>query len=83
MKKTIFSSSIEKKEQFKCDGYHVNPTEIEEFLNKLNGVQQSCIVPIPDVQNEFIPAAVIVKTDKSTCTEEFIYNSVLSKNSRV
>lgn len=68
-----------KKEQFKCCGYHVSPTELEQFLDKISGVKQSCVVPIPDIKSEFLPAALIVKTENSTCTEESIYNAVLSK----
>ncbi|XP_055309666.1 probable 4-coumarate--CoA ligase 1 [Sitodiplosis mosellana] len=65
-----------KKELFKCYDYHVMPTEIEEFLNKIDGVQQSCVVPIPNPKCGYIPAAVIVKTNHSTCNERSIYDAV-------
>lgn len=42
-------------------------------------VQQSCVVPIPDLQNENIPAAFVVKAKNSTITEKDIYNAALSK----
>lgn len=35
-----------KKEVFKYCGFPVTPSEIEEFLNELDGVEDSCVVPI-------------------------------------
>ncbi|XP_031634448.1 4-coumarate--CoA ligase 2-like [Contarinia nasturtii] len=67
-----------KKELFTCNGYHVMPAEIEGFLNNLDGIQQSCVVPIPDLQSGNIPAALIVKNKESTCNEDFIYASALN-----
>lgn len=65
-----------KKQRFKSCGNLVSPIEIEEFLNKIDGVKLSCLVPIPDPSGDFLSAAVIVKTVNSTCTEEGIYNAV-------
>lgn len=67
-----------KKEMFKCGGIHVTPAEIEAFLNAIEGIQQSCLVPIPDPEYDFLPAAVIVKADSSNCTEQSIYDAVSS-----
>lgn len=69
-----------KKEVFKCFGHPVTPSEIEKHLNMLEGVKQSCVVPIPHQSLNYFPAAVIVKTTNSKCTEQFIYNSVSSKS---
>lgn len=68
------------KEMFKCAGFHVIPAELEEFLGRIEGVKQSCVVPIPDFEYDFLPAAVIVKSDGSTCTKQSIYDAVSSKN---
>lgn len=70
-----------KKEVFKCYGNSVSPTEIEEYLNTIYGVKQSCVVPIPDPNQNFncLPAALIVKTTKSKCTEKSIHQWVSSK----
>lgn len=71
-----------KKVLFKCLGEHVTPFELEEFLNQIDGVYWSCVVPVPDVDpqsKDLFPAAVIVKSENSTCTEESIYNAVSSK----
>lgn len=65
-----------KKELFKSSAEHVTPSEIEEFLNKMDGVKISCVVPIPDPERENVAAAVIVKSENSICTEEEIYDAV-------
>ncbi|XP_055294849.1 uncharacterized protein LOC129564703 [Sitodiplosis mosellana] len=65
-----------KKEQFKCLSYHVIPAEIQEFLNQIDGVYDSCVVPIPDPNYDSLPAAVLIKADNSTCTEESIEDAV-------
>lgn len=68
-----------KKEIFKSDGYHVIPSQIEEFLNQIEGVKQSCVVPIPDPMGDNLPAAIMVQSENSKCTEESILNSVLGR----
>lgn len=69
-----------KKEMFKVFGFVVTPSEIEDFLNQIDGVKQSCIVPVHNVNDEFEkPAALIVKTANSMCSESLIFNSVASK----
>lgn len=69
-----------KKEQFQCCGYHVQPAEIEGFLNQIDGVKESCLVPIPHPKYDNLPAAVIVKTESSACTKQTIYDSISSKS---
>lgn len=70
------------KELFKNREYHVIPSEIEAFLDKIDGVQQSCVVPIPDTMCDNLPAAVIVKSERSNCTAESIYQAVSSNSQR-
>ncbi|XP_037030798.1 luciferin 4-monooxygenase-like [Bradysia coprophila] len=65
-----------KKEMFKVGGWHVIPAEIEEFLNKIDGVKQSCLVALPDPEYDFVPAAIIVKTNSAACTEQSIHDAV-------
>ncbi|XP_031624717.1 4-coumarate--CoA ligase 2-like [Contarinia nasturtii] len=71
-----------KKELFKCKNEHVTPTQIEEFLNKIDGVEYSCIVPIPNEECDNLPAAIVVKSINSTCTEDSIYEAVANAFSR-
>lgn len=68
-----------KKEMFKSLGLPVTPTQIEEHLNKIDGVKQSCVVPIPHQIFDCLPASLIVKTTRSKCTEQSICDWVLSK----
>lgn len=69
-----------KKELFKtCDDYMVTPIDIENFLNTLDGVNQSCVVPIPDEDYHNLKAAVIVKAKNALCSKQSIYDAVKSK----
>ncbi|XP_055325727.1 uncharacterized protein LOC129579599 [Sitodiplosis mosellana] len=65
-----------KKELFKYMGYHIIPNEIQQFLDQIDGVDESCVVPVPISKYVLAPAAVIIKTKNSACTEEFIYDAV-------
>lgn len=68
-----------KKEMFKSSGTKVSPSDLEAFINNIEGVKQSCVVPVPSEKYGNVPAAVIVKTEKSICTENSIYDCVSSK----
>lgn len=68
-----------KKLVFKSDGGLVIPNEIEGFLNQIDGVSLSCLVPVLNSIGDHLPAAVIVKSENSKCTAESIYNAVLGK----
>lgn len=68
-----------KKFLFNSCGYRVAPFEIETFLNGLNDVKYCCVVPIPDVETENLPTALIVKTDGAQCSEEDIRDAVASE----
>ena len=68
-----------KKEIFKCIGNKILPIEMETILNDINGVRQSCVVPIPIETTGYVPAAVIVIDKSSGCTKRSIYDAVLSK----
>lgn len=67
-----------KKDAFKSYGVSMTASEIEGFLNNIDGVMYSCVVPIPDPCSDNLPAALIVKTDDSKYTEGNIYHFVSS-----
>lgn len=67
-----------KNELFECRNCLVIPTEIEAILNKIDGVKESCVVPIPDKTGMSVPVALIIKTNNSSCTERSIYDAVSS-----
>lgn len=68
-----------KKEIFKRCGYRISPVEIEAFIDDIEGVKQSCVVPIPVETLGSIVAAVVVKREIACCTEQSIYDAVSSK----
>lgn len=68
-----------KMEIFKSAGHSITPAELEELLDGIEGVKQSCVVPIPNLEHDFLPAAVIVKSDGSACTEQSIFDAVSSE----
>lgn len=67
------------REQFTSLGEHVNPIEIQEFLKRINGVKESCVVTVLDQEYNLLPAAVIVKTANSNCTKQSICKDVSGK----
>lgn len=67
------------KEMFKSRGSKVSPADVEAFINNIEGIQQSCVVPIPSELYGYLPAAVIVKSKNSTITDQIIYDCVASK----
>lgn len=50
-----------KKEIINCNGFHVNPSELEEIIGSIEGVELVSVVGIPDTFATSLPAAVIVK----------------------
>lgn len=68
-----------KKEVFKSHGAKVSPAQIEAFINNIDGVKESCVVPVPSELYGNLPTAVVVKSHNSTVTEQIIYDSVSSK----
>ncbi|GFO72577.1 hypothetical protein BJAS_P2932 [Bathymodiolus japonicus methanotrophic gill symbiont] len=53
----------------KCSGYRVEPAEIEQCINQLNGVQNSAVVGIKDQASGQRPAAAIVLKSSSNLAE--------------
>lgn len=58
------------KEMFKYSNYQIVPSELEEILETHSGVLQAVVVGIPDPTYIDLPAAVIVRKNGSTVTEE-------------
>jgi 4-coumarate--CoA ligase len=65
------------KDIFKYKGFHVNPSEIEQCIQALEGVQQVSVIGIPDeeVQNR-ATAAVVRKSGFEKLTEREIVEHV-------
>ncbi|KAL7025582.1 hypothetical protein ACKWTF_013545 [Chironomus riparius] len=68
------------KELLKYNNFQVTPSEIEEIINEIQGVQSSCVVGVPQSHsgNDIIHAYVILEESKSL-SEEFILKYVDNK----
>lgn len=67
------------KEVFKLRGKKISPAEFEAFINGIEGVEQSCVVPVPCEMDGYLPTAVIVKSKNSKCTAQSIFDSAAGK----
>ncbi|XP_058815928.1 uncharacterized protein LOC131679252 [Topomyia yanbarensis] len=66
-----------KKELLKYLGYQISPTDLEAIVSRIDGVEQVCVVGLPDeYQTTDLPAAVIVKTEGNELTEEDVLRIV-------
>lgn len=62
-----------KKDILKYAGYQISPSELEAFLQKINGVSMACVVGVPDeLHSTDFPAAIVVKTPDSELVEDDI-----------
>lgn len=68
-----------KKDFLKYCNYMISPSEIEDFLITCPDVADVCVVGITDRIAGDLPAAVIVRTNKSTITEQEINDMVAEK----
>ncbi|CRK97985.1 CLUMA_CG011357, isoform A [Clunio marinus] len=69
-----------KKEIMKYKGYQINPSEIENIIESIEGVEVVSVVGIPDPIAHNLPAAVIVKRPEfEDLTEQFIIDYVAEK----
>ncbi|XP_059617915.1 probable 4-coumarate--CoA ligase 3 [Phlebotomus argentipes] len=59
-----------KKDVMKYNNFHVSASELEEILEKHPGVGQVIVVGIPDPVFTDLPAALVVKKNESTVSEE-------------
>lgn len=67
-----------KKDILRYRGWHVSPSEIENLLIEQPGIEQACMVGVPDVilgQGD-LPTAVVVRSENSVVSEEELANLV-------
>lgn len=70
-----------KKEIFKNRGYSITPSEIEDVILKHPAVQSACVVSVFDEEVVTdLPAAVVIRKDQQSITEDEIYSLVAGKN---
>ena len=68
-----------KKEMIKYLNYQVAPSELEAHILKIDGVQNVCVVGIPDILAGDLAAAVVIKEMNSLITEQDIVDEVASE----
>lgn len=68
-----------KKNILKYKGFHFNPSEIEDEIQKIEGVEQVSVVGLPDEFMTSATAAAIVKTKNSNLTAQEVIDFVASK----
>ena len=69
-----------KKEMFKYGSFQIAPSELERFVESIDGVKNACVVGVADDRYGHLPAAVIIKRVNSTITAEEVYKLVEGKN---
>uniref|UniRef100_T1H1B7 AMP-binding enzyme C-terminal domain-containing protein n=1 Tax=Megaselia scalaris TaxID=36166 RepID=T1H1B7_MEGSC len=67
------------KEIMKSKGYHISPSEIEELVLEIPEVADICVVGIPDVVTINLPAALVIRKNGSTLSQEAIQKYVADK----
>ncbi|KAG5676094.1 hypothetical protein PVAND_005948 [Polypedilum vanderplanki] len=65
-----------KKDMIKYMNYQVAPSEIEAFVNAMDGVQQVTVVGIPDMLRGDLAVAIVVKEKDADLTEQDIIDEV-------
>lgn len=68
-----------KKDLLKYCNFQISPSEIDSYLIESPDIKSACVVGIPDPLVTDLPAAVVVRADGSTITEEEIINMVAGK----
>jgi acyl-CoA synthetase (AMP-forming)/AMP-acid ligase II len=68
-----------KKDIMKYKGYHVNPSEIENIIESIDGVQQVSVVGIPDeMATNLFTAAIVKRKGFESLNEHQIISHVAS-----
>lgn len=62
-----------KKEIFKFNNFHINPTDIEKQLQQLPGIGMVSVVGIPHSVFGCLPAAMIIRSEDATITEQDVH----------
>lgn len=65
-----------KKDLLKYCGFQISPSEIDAFLIQSPGIKSASVVGIPDDMATDLPAAVIVRADDSSISEQEIFDMV-------
>ncbi|NTZ43817.1 AMP-binding protein [Altererythrobacter sp. SALINAS58] len=70
------------KESYRCGGEQVLPSEVEDVLAQLAGVEQAIVAPLPDERMGEVGAAFIIRSPGSQIGEEAIIDYAREKLAR-
>ncbi|MDE0815261.1 MAG: class I adenylate-forming enzyme family protein [Alphaproteobacteria bacterium] len=59
-------------DMFNCGGENVYPSDVEKMLERHTGIEQACVVPVPDDIKGFKPIAFVVPQIGSDLTEDAV-----------
>lgn len=65
-----------KKDIIKYGGFQISPSQIESFLTKTPGIKSVSVIGMPDEVMNDLPAAFIVRSEKSNISESEIFDMV-------
>lgn len=69
-----------KSEIFKSRGFFVSPALLEDIITRDHAVKEACVVNVFDEEiSSDLPAAVVVKNERSTITEDYVYSLIAGK----
>ena len=67
------------KEMIKCNSYQVSPSELEQVISCVSGVEEVAVVAMPHNVSGEVPVALVVKSAKSSVTSDQISQKVSGK----
>ena len=59
-------------DMFNCGGENIYPSDVEKMLERHAGIEQACVVPVPDDIKGFKPIAFVVPRDGASLTEDVV-----------
>jgi long-chain acyl-CoA synthetase len=65
-------------DMFNCGGENVYPSDVEKMLERHTGIEQACVVPVPDDIKGFKPIAFVVPQVGSDLTEDAVKQFALA-----
>lgn len=68
-----------KKDMIKYLNYQVAPSELETFIQKIEGVKVVCVVGIPDIISGDLAAAIVIKEKNSFLLEQDVVDEIASQ----
>lgn len=68
-----------KKDIFKYRNYQINPSDIENLILQMDGVESVSVVALPDIYRGGLAVAAIIKKPNSSLTSDEVVNYVANQ----